>query len=196
MVRDRQLTIAAVEAGPNVEGPELLSILDSTDSAQEFRDRSTGLTLTSEMVKMAREREMQYMDVLKVLEESDQGIDDTGRSTSTRATRSGPTTGAGWSAKRCACGQQLMFRIGQRRLPRLPLTRLFRLQVSWLMTGPRSEAQGDDEVLMLLDSSRAHLLSPLLRVVCVTINGNVYKLLEAMYELRDAGHHSTENCLM
>ena len=48
--RDRQLTIAAVEAGSTLEEPELLSISDSTDSAQEFRDRSTGLPLNPEMV--------------------------------------------------------------------------------------------------------------------------------------------------
>ena len=37
------------------------------------------------------------------------------------------------------------------------------------------------------DISRAHLHSPLARVVFVTINGKVYKLLKAMYGLRDAG---------
>ena len=70
MGRDRQLTFAAVEAGPTLEEPELLSIPDSTDSAQEFRDRSTGLPLNLEMVKKAREVEMQYMDELEVLEDS------------------------------------------------------------------------------------------------------------------------------
>ena len=47
------------------------SIPDSTDGAQEFRDRSTGLPLNPEMVKKARELQMQYMDELKVLEDSD-----------------------------------------------------------------------------------------------------------------------------
>ena len=42
-------------------------------------------------------------------------------------------------------------------------------------------------MLMLLDISRAHLHSPLARVVFVTINGKVYKLLKEMYGLRDAG---------
>ena len=51
--RDRQLTIALVEAGPTLEELDLLSILDSTDSAQEFRDRSTGLPPNPEMVKKA-----------------------------------------------------------------------------------------------------------------------------------------------
>ena len=49
----------------------MLSIPDSTDSAQESRDRSTGLPLNPEMVKKARELEMQYMDELQVLEDSD-----------------------------------------------------------------------------------------------------------------------------
>ena len=45
MGRDRQVTIAAVEAGPTLEEMELQSIPDSMDSAQEVRDRSTGLPL-------------------------------------------------------------------------------------------------------------------------------------------------------
>ena len=52
-------------------GGVLLSIPDSTDTAQEFRDRSTGLPLNPEMVKRARELEMQCMEELKVLEDSD-----------------------------------------------------------------------------------------------------------------------------
>ena len=81
MGRDRQLTIAGVEAGPTPEEPEPLSFLDSADSAQEFRDRSTGLPLNPEMVKKARELEMQYMDELHVLEHSDRdtGMAETGR---------------------------------------------------------------------------------------------------------------------
>ena len=61
----------------------------------------------------------------------------------------------------------------------------FKLQLR--MTGPRSQAEGDDDVLVLLDSSTAHLHSPLARAVFVTIDGKVYKLLKAMYGLRDAG---------
>ena len=55
------------------------------------------------------------------------------------------------------------------------------------MTGPGSQVEGDDDVLMLLDISRAHLHSPLARAVFVTIDGKVYKLLKAMYGLRHAG---------
>ena len=67
MGRDRQMTIAAVEAGPTADERGLLSIPVSTDSAQECRDRNTGLPLTHEMVQKARELVMQYMDELKVL---------------------------------------------------------------------------------------------------------------------------------
>ena len=42
-------------------------------------------------------------------------------------------------------------------------------------------------MLMLLDISRTHLHSPFARAVFVTIEGKVYKLLKAMYCLRDAG---------
>ena len=55
------------------------------------------------------------------------------------------------------------------------------------MTGLGSEVQGDDEVLNLLDISRAYLHSPVARVVFVTIQGKAYKLLKAMCGLRDAG---------
>ena len=55
------------------------------------------------------------------------------------------------------------------------------------MTGLWSQVGGDDDVLMLLDISQAHLHSPLARVVFVTIDDKVCKLLEAMCGLRDAG---------
>ena len=71
--RDRQLTIAAVEIELTLEEPELLSLPDNDDVDQEFRDRSTGLPLNPEMVKKARELEMQYME-LKVLEDSDRDV--------------------------------------------------------------------------------------------------------------------------
>ena len=60
--RDRQLTISAVEAGPTLEEPELLSLPVNDESNQESRDRNTGLPLNLEMVKKARELEMQYME--------------------------------------------------------------------------------------------------------------------------------------
>ena len=71
MGRDRQLTVQAVEAGPTLEEYELLSLPDSADGDQEFRDRSTGFPLNPEMVKKAIELEMHYMEELKVLEDSD-----------------------------------------------------------------------------------------------------------------------------
>ena len=61
----------------------------------------------------------------------------------------------------------------------------FPLQLRLVVTGPSSDVEGDDDVLVLLDVSRAHLHSPLARVVVVTNKGKVYKLLKAMYGLRD-----------
>ena len=77
-----------METRPTLEEPELLSLLDSADGDQEFRDRSTGLPLNPEMVKKARELEMQYMEELKVLEDSDRDarVAETGR----------PPIPAGW----------------------------------------------------------------------------------------------------
>ena len=51
-----------MEAGPTLEELELLSLPDHADGDQEFRNRSTGLPLNPEMVKKARELEMQYME--------------------------------------------------------------------------------------------------------------------------------------
>ena len=66
-----------------------------------------------------------------------------------------------------------------------------------MMTGPRSQVEGDDDVLMLLDIFRAHLRSTLARAVFVTIGGKVYKLLKALYGLRDAWEQRLiEKCLM
>ena len=48
-----------MEAGPTLEEPELLSLPDNVTDVQEFRDRSTGLPLDPEMVRKARELEMQ-----------------------------------------------------------------------------------------------------------------------------------------
>ena len=71
MVGPRPTADNRSSGGPTLEEPELLSLPDNADSGQEFRDRSTGLPLNPAMVKKARELEMQCMEELKVLEDSD-----------------------------------------------------------------------------------------------------------------------------
>ena len=118
------------------------------------------------MVKRARELKAQYMDELKVLEDShrDTCMAETGRPPippvwididtvdSIRPNyRSRPvfqeTRGRStndvedWAAAFAAT---------------LPYE-AFCLQLSMMMTGPRSQIDGDDDVLMLLDISRTHL---------------------------------------
>ena len=83
MGRDRQLTIAAVEAGPTLEEPELLSLPDNADGDQRVqRQKHWSPVELRSVVKIAIELEMQYMAGLKVLEDSDRRCDacaETGR---------------------------------------------------------------------------------------------------------------------
>ena len=108
-------------------------------------------------------------------------------STSTRATRADPTTEAGWSVKRHVDWSTVDVEDWAATFAATPPYGAFGLQLSLMMTGPRSQVEGDDHVLMLLDTSKTHLHSPLARAVFVTNDGKVYKLLKAMYGLRDAG---------
>ena len=152
--------------------------------------------LNPEMVKKGRELEMQYMEDLTVLEDSDRDVcmTETGR----------PPIPTDW----VDINKGDSLRPNNRSMPVCQETRgrsttdvedwaatfaatppyeAFRLQLSLMKTGPRSQVEGDDDVLRLLDISRSHLRSPLARTVFVTIDGKVYKLLKAMYGLRDAG---------
>ncbi|CAK0837947.1 unnamed protein product, partial [Prorocentrum cordatum] len=193
---DRELTISAVEAGPVLEEPELLARPATTEEEKVFRDRCTGLPLDPERVRSARAEEMRYIEELKVLELSDHEtcIQETGS----------PPIPTDWvdidkgDPSRPNYRSRLVARETRRRttidaddwaatFAATPPYEAFRLQLSLLMTGPRPENLNDEEVLMLLDISRAHLHSPLNRVVFVRIGGQVYRLLKAMYGLRDAG---------
>ena len=196
MGRDRQLTIAAVEGGPTLEEPELLSLLDDADGDQEFRDRSTGLPLNPEMVKKARELEMQYMEDLKVLEDSDQDacMAETGRPpipTNWVDINKGDSLRPNYRSRLFCQETRGRSTIGvEDWAATFAATRPYepcKLQPSLMMTGLRSQVEGDDDVLVLLDTSRGHLHSPLASAVFVTIDGKVHKLLKALNGLRGAG---------
>ena len=124
------------------------------------------------MVKRARELEVQYMDELKVLEDSDRDacMAEIGRPpipTDWVDINKGDALRPNYSS-RLVC-QETVQKIGRRRS--LQLLRTRHSDCSLMMTGPRSQVEGDDDVLMLLGFSRAHLHSPLARVVFVTIDG-------------------------
>ena len=190
MGRDRPLTIAALEAGPTLEEPELPSLPDSTADSQEFRDKSTGLPLNPEMVKRARELEMQSMDELKVLEDSDRDA--------CMAETVRPPIPTDWvdidtgDSLRPNYKSSLVCQETRGRstfdvtFAASPSYEAFPLQLSLMMTGPRSQIERDDTV-MLWEISRAHFHLPLARVVFVTLDGKVYNLLKTMHGLRDAG---------
>ena len=161
--RDRQLTNAAVEAGPTLDEPELLSLPDNADGHQEFRDRSTRLPLNPEMVKKARKLEMHYMEELKVLEDSDRDacMAETGRPpipTDWIDINKGDSLRPNYRS-RLVC-QETRGRSKGRlaaTFAATPSCEAFKLQLSLMMTGPRSQVERDDDVLVLLDISRAHL---------------------------------------
>ena len=141
------------------------------------------------MVKKARDPEMQYVEELKVVEDSDRDacVAETGR----------PPIPTIWvdinkgdshrpnNRSRLVCQEtrgRSTIDVEDWAAATPPHEEL-----SSTMTGPRSQVEGDDDVLTLLDISRADLHSPLARAVFVTIDGKVYKLSKAMYGLRDAG---------
>ena len=159
-----------MKAGPTLEEPDLLSLPDNTDGAQEFRDRSTRLPLNLGMVKKARELEMQYMEELKVLEDSDRDacMAETGRQpipTDWVDINEGDSLRPNYRS-RLLCQETrgrstIDVEDWAATFAATPPYEAFKLQKSLMMRGPRSQIEGDDIVLMLLDISRAHLRAPL-----------------------------------
>ena len=158
--REQQLAMAAVEAGQHLEEPERTSIPDSTEAGQAHRVMTTGLPLSKSepaLTKQDRAVEMQYMEEPQVLEDSDLDTCPAGLGGQPLPTNWVGIDLEDWAATFAAA---------------LPYEAV-RLQLGLLTSGPRAEAEGNDEVLM--------------REVFEKSERKVYQLLEAMCGLRDAG---------
>ena len=197
--KDRQLTIAAMEAGPTLEEPELLSCHSLTTRLM-FKSSETGALDCRWTRRWSGKQESlkcnTYMDELKVLENSnrDECMTETSRApipTDWVDINKGDSLRPNYRS-RLVCQETrgrstIDVEDWAATFAATPPYEAFRLQLSLMTTGPKSQVDGDDQVLMLLDISRAHLHSPLARAEFATIDGKVYKLLKAMYGLRDAG---------
>ena len=179
---DRHVTIAAVEAGPTLEELEVLAMLESTNSAQEVRDRSTGLPLDPAMVKKQESLRCSRWISCECVRPA----------TATRAwlRRGRPPIPPDWvdidkgNSIKPNFRSRLVCQETRRRstievedwpgtFAATPFHEAFRLQLCLLMTGPGSEVQGDDEVFV---DAVGHF--PSTSSLFVTINGLVYKLLK------------------
>ena len=173
----------------------MLSLPDNDDGDQEFRDTSTGLPLNPEMVKKARELEMQYMEELKVLEDSDRDVcmTETGRQlipTDWVDINKGDSLRPNYRS-RLVCQETrrrstIDVEDWAATFAATPSIRSVQIATEFDDNRPKVTSRRR-RVLMLLDIARAHPHSQRPRAVFVTIDGKVYKLLKAMYDVRDAG---------
>ena len=122
------------------------------------------MPLNPEMVKRARELEMQYMEELKVLDDShrDPCMAETGRPpipsdwVDINEGDSLRPNYRSWLVRQETRGRSTIdVEDWAATFAATPPYEVFKLQLSLMMTGPRSQAEGDDDVLMLLDISRA-----------------------------------------
>ena len=204
MGRDRQLTIAALEVGPTLEELELLSILDSTGQCSRVQRQEHRIATEpwdGQESKRAWNAIHGWTEGFwrqrpgHVHGRNGHRSRLTG-STPTRATRSGPTTGARWFVRRRAGGQQLMWKIGQQRLPQLPCTR--HSVCSWARWW---QARGHRSKVMTMcwccwtfpEHISTHRLHELSSWPSMTKSTSCSKQ-RMDYEMRE--HHSTERCLM
>ena len=189
-------TINAVETGPVLEEPEAFTSPPESAQEAEFLDQATGLPLDPERVRAARAEEWQYMEELEVMKEAslDEALAETGHQPiPTRCVdldkgdKNAPKVRSRLVCQETRRRSTLDVEDWSSVFAATPPYEAFRLQLSAAMTGPKADNPDDDLVLTFFDISRAHLHSPLMRKVYISVEGKVYKLLKAMYGLRDAG---------
>ena len=195
--------LGALEAGPTVEEEELITSAVRRDDHRQVLDRITGEVLDAKLVVAAREEEMDYMKTVKVFERVsvDVAWEETGA----------PPINVDWVDVNKGDGTRPNVRsrlVAQetRRVSTIdaedisavfaatPPLEALRFLLSMAMT-ERKEDRLSERVVMFLDISRAHLHSPIRRAVFVKAcaediecpEGFCWRLLKAMYGLRDAG---------
>ena len=195
--------LGALEVGPTVEEQDAVQAAAKGGEYKDVLDRVTGEVLDGRGVAKAREEEMQYMRSLKVFEyvAEEEAREITGR----------PPISVDWvdtnkgDRERPVLRSRLVVQ-ETRRISTLgpedaaaifaatPPLEALRFVLSQAMTEQRDDRQME-RVVAFLDISRAHLHSPIRREVFVKAcredhecpEGHCWRLLKAMYGLRDAG---------
>jgi hypothetical protein len=196
-------SLGALEVGQTVEEEELLQTAVKGGPYKDVLDRVTGQILDGGAVAKAREEEMVYMKALKVYEHVSE---QTARETSGRPPISvdwvdinkGDETRPELRSRLVAQETRRVSTLGPEDAAAIfaatPPLEALRFMLSLAMT-EQAEDRLAEVVLAFLDISRAHLHSPIRRDVFVKAckedvdcpEGYCWKLLKAMYGLRDAG---------
>ena len=195
--------VCALEVGQTLEEEELVVSAAKGGPYQEIFDRVTGQALDTEGVAKARAEEMEYMRQLKVFEYV---TEEEARACTGRAPISVDWVDVNKGDDRRPELRSRLVAQETRRVSTLgpedvaavfaatPPLEALRFLLSRAVTEDKEDRQAET-VLIFLDISRAHLHSPVRREVFVRAcaedvdcpAGCCWKLLKAMYGLRDAG---------
>ena len=196
-------TVGALEVGLTVEEPDVFSTAAAGGAYAEVWDRVSGQLLDGERVHKARDEEMVYMRMLKVFEYAplEEAREATGRAPISvdgvdvdKGDDSRPEYRSRLVAQETKWVTSLSPEDVYAVFAATPPLEALRFILSCAMTEMK-EDRSADRVIAFLDISRAHLHSPVRRAIYVKAckedidcpEGHCWKLLKAMYGLKDAG---------